>query len=492
LAKDRVQKDIGTNERRIDWLQINWTSIEKRVRNLRQRIYRATAAGQWKQVRSLMKLMLRSYSNLLLSVRRVTEKNQGRKTPGIDRRLVLTPKARASLVRKMLEYTVWKAQPTRRVYIPKASGKRPLGIPTISNRVAQAVVKNALEPSWEARFEPNSFGFRPGRSCHDAIAQCWNRLNRHSKDRWVLDADIKGAFDNISHDFTVNAIGMLPGRQLIKQWLKAGYVEAEILHSTESGVPQGGVISPLLLNIALNGMERLVGSNAGFIRYADDFVVTAPRRDQIEALIPHLEEWLKQRGLEMHSAKTKLVSIQDGFNFLGFTVRHFKGKCIIKPQKEKVNEFLQELRKWLRKHRDIPAETVIRYLNPILVGWANYYRHVVSKDVFGYVDHQLWSQLWRWCLRRHRNKGKDWVRRKYFGNRYGGAWEFQAESRNSSGERVTLYLVQVSSIPIVRHMKVRGSASPDNPDFAEYWQNRWAPRAKKKAPRARKSDRCRS
>jgi len=221
-VKDRVNRDIGADEQSQDWADIDWRLIERRVKNLRQRVFRATKQCQWNKVRSLMKLILRSYSNLLSSVRKVTQENKGRKTPGVDRQTALTPKARARLVRQMLDIKAWIARPGKRVYIPKAGGKqRPLGILTVKNRVAQAIVKNTLEPSWEARFEPNSYGFRPGRGCHDAIVQCWIRLNRKTTHKWVLDADVRAAFDQIDHNFVLKRLGNVPGRELIKQWLKA-------------------------------------------------------------------------------------------------------------------------------------------------------------------------------------------------------------------------------------------------------------------------------
>jgi RNA-directed DNA polymerase len=378
-----------------------------------------------------------------------------------------------TLVRKMLQHTLWKAKPTRRIYIPKAGGKtRPLGIPTIQNRVAQSIVKNALEPSWEARFESNSYGFRPGRSCHDAIKHVWMRLNASHDDRWVLDADIKGAFDNISHDYILHALGPVPGRELIKQWLNAGYVEAEIFHATKSGVPQGGIISPLISNIALDGMQQLLKGKTGLIRYADDFVATAPTRGQIEAIVPILETWLKERGLVMHAEKTRIVHVEDGFNFLGFTVKHYKGKCLFRPQKDKVLSFLNEIRQWLRRNRAAAAEIVIRSLNPRLIGWSNYYKHASSKQTFAYVQNQLRQYLWKWSLRRHPNKGKYWVRKKYFRHTPKENWKFFAKATNPNSQFESLYLFNMSYLPIERHIKVRGSASPDDPTLQEYWYTR--------------------
>lgn len=418
--------------------------------------------------------MLRSISNVLLAVRKVTEENPGRKTAGIDRQLVLTSKRKISLVREIATHEFWKAQPTRRVYIPKA-GKpgqyRPLGIPTIKNRCAQAMLKNALEPCWEFKFESHSYGFRPGRSSHDAVQQAWIRLNRQGKDKWVLDADIKGAFDNISHDYILQALHHCPGKNLIKAWLKAGYVDGDILFPTDSGVPQGSIIGPLLANVALDGIQNLVGRSYGFVRYADDFIVTAKTKEQIEQIKPIIEAWLEKRGLEMHREKTSIVSIKDGFNFLGFNIRHHQGKCLVKPQKDKVLSFLREIGLWLKEHKETKPEFVIRHLNPRIKGWANYYRHVCSKETLSYADHRIWKMLWTWCLRRHPTKCKRWVRRKYFSHQSGRNWRFSATAL-VRGERTALFITDMARIRITRHVKVLGAASPDDPKMAEYWAKR--------------------
>ncbi len=468
--KDRTGNSIGAEGSALTWNLMPWDFIIKSISKLRQRIFRASREQRWNKVRSLMKLMLRSYFNLLVSVRRVTQTNKGKNTAGVDGELALDPRARMSLVRTMGKHTIWKAKPTRRVYIPKP-GKpgqdRPLGIPTTRNRVAQAIVKNALEPCWEAQFEASSYGFRPGRSVHDAMTHCWLVFKSDKQRPWVLDADLKSAFDKLSHEHILKAIGPVPGRELIRAWLKAGYVEANFFHATESGTPQGGVISPLLLNVALHGLQKALGPAYGYVRYADDLIVCARTREQIQTAESTIQEWLQPRGLTLHPEKTRIVHIDDGFNFLSFSVRRYGGKCLIKPQKEKVLEFLAKLRRWLNKHRQTPAEIVIKHLNPILCGWSNHYKHAVSKQVFSYVSSQIWRMLWRWCLRRHPNKGKRWVKKKYFGLQGAVSWRFQAKIGNDVS-----YLHEVRSVKIERHVKVRGTASPDDPDLQEYWRLR--------------------
>ena len=312
----------------------------------------------------------------------------------------------------------------------------------------------------------------------------------------MLDADLKGAFDTISQAYILNAIGQLPGRELIKQWLKAGYVEAGVLHSTPRGTCQGGVISPLLANIALDGMETLLSpyhriipytlktgpeagqvksnkrASYGFVRYADDFIITATSRAEIEAIVPILNQWLAHRGVELHPDKTKVVHIQDGFNFfLGFTIRQFNGHCLPVPQKQKVLAFVQQIRDWLKSNPSTTPLGVIRYLNPILRGWGNYYKHGVSARVFQYVDNQVWQAIWRWCLRRHPNKGKTWVANKYFRTVNQRAWTF-AVTTTTRDQKSELSIFRRSTLPIERHVKVKGFASPDDPHLNEYWRKR--------------------
>jgi RNA-directed DNA polymerase len=420
-----------------------------------------------------MKLMLRSQANLLLAIRRVTQENQGKKTAGIDGKTYGSAKDRIALVKEMQLYSPWRVQPTKRVYIPKKDGKlRPLGIPTIVDRVAQAMVKSALEPSWEARFEANSYGFRPGRSTQDAMVHCWIYLNRRVHHQWALDADIKGAFDNISHEFILKSIGRVPGHTLIRQWLKAGYLEKETFFATDGGTPQGGIISPLLANIALNGMQQVLPTGLGYVRYADDFVITAKTRSELERCIPVIERWLAARGLVLNKEKTRLVSMKQGFNFLGFTVRHYRnGSCLITPEKVKVLDFIQSIRNWIKSNQSADPYAMIRYLNPRIIGWTNYYKAFVSKRTFSYVKEQIWKQLWRWCLRRHPTKKATWVKRKYFTTLNGQDWVFFGLQPTNEGHK-TIYLTQIHKVPIKRHIKVRGAASPDNPDLKQYWEKR--------------------
>src|SRR6266699_2149839 len=323
-----------------EWDTIDWRAHEGQVRRLRQRIFKATREQDWARDRNLQKLMLRSRSNVLVSVRQVTQRNAGRKTAGIDVEVALTPEARAEVaVRVHQSISSWNPRAVRRVYIPKASNRaklRPLGIPVIMDRCHQARVRNALEPEWEARFEPRSYGFRPGRGCHDAIESLYNTLCGKSRRVWILYADLAGAFDKISHGHLLEMLGGFPAKEMIAGWLKAGIFEAgKGFAPTGEGTPQGGIISPLLLNIALHGLEEAAGVlyragiHAGtvkdgcpaLIRYADDLVVCCHSRQQAEQVRTRLAEWLEPRGLAFNEAKTRIVPLSEGFDFLGFNLR---------------------------------------------------------------------------------------------------------------------------------------------------------------------------
>jgi RNA-directed DNA polymerase len=452
------------------WHQIDWCKAERIVQSLRSRIFRAAKEQRWKQVRDLTKLLLRSYANMLVSVRRITQVNRGRHTPGIDGECATTPEERAKLVDDLRQYQPWKAAPVRRVYIPKANGQqRPLGIPTMRDRVMQLVVKNALEP----RFEAQSYGFRPGRCCQDAIEEVYVALNNGAvgHHHYILDADIQGAFDHISQDFILHRLGPMPGRELIKQWLQAGYWEQGMLHHTTEGTPQGGVISPLLANIALDGLAQRLGRGYRVARYADDIVVMAKSLHAIEQACPVITAFLDERGLALHPEKTRIVQRTEGFDFLGFHVQMRGQKLLITPQKQKVQKLLQEVRSWLKTHQAVSAEVVIRHLNPIIRGWAMYYRHVVSKQTFQKVDYHIWSALWHWAKRRHPKKPKRWTYRRYFeSGKYGAT--FYAESQDRRGKKIRLRLDRMPAIPIVRHVKVKGRVSPDDPTLKAYWQTR--------------------
>ncbi|MCL5960362.1 MAG: reverse transcriptase domain-containing protein [Chloroflexi bacterium] len=346
------------------------------------------------------------------------------------------------------------------------------------------MVKTALEPSWEARFEACSYGFRPGRSIHDAMEHVFLFLRKkrsNYRHEWVLDADIRGAFDHINHDFIMERIGAFPAREEIKAWLKAGYLEYGRLNDTEEGTPQGGVISPLLANIALDGLRevlnqyRIPGSKSGrlgYVRYADDFIVLAPTRETLGQVRLTISEWLAVRGLQLSEEKTRIIPIDDGFNFLGFNVRRYNGKLLIKPQKEKVLAKLHEIKQWLNRHKQVRQDQVIKYLNPILRGWANNYRHQCSKDTYRYVGWRIFRMLWTWALRRHSTKGKRWVKNRYFPRIGGRNWQFATETEVRRGKRITAVLYDVTSTPIIRHPIVRTGASKDDPSLRDYWAAR--------------------
>jgi len=477
------------------WNSVPWKKLEQHCFRIQKRIYRASQRGNQRAVHKLQKLLMKSEAARLLAVRRVTQENQGKKTAGVDGVKSVRPKERLLLARH-IHPTYWKhikAQPVRRVWIPKPgkSEKRPLGIPTVFERARQCLAKLALEPEWEARFEPNSYGFRPARSAHDAIGAIFNGIRFKSK--YVLDADLKACFDTINQEALLNKLHTYTVmKQTIKGWLKAGVLENGVFAPTETGTPQGGTISPLLANIALHGMEEVVQSKRNrkrqeqpiLVRYADDLVLLHSDLEKLKQAEQKLVDWLAEMGLSMNPKKTRITHTLTpyegnvGFDFLGFAVRQFPVgkthtgkntygkplgfKTIIKPSKEAIRRHILTLNQRVKKLRSVPQWKVIQELNPIIWGWSNYYRTVASSDIFSSCDRHVWFQLQSWARRRHSRKKRSWIDAKY--------WK-HVDGRDTFCTPMGAKLRLHRDTAIQRHPKVRGTTSPYDGNLL-YWSQR--------------------
>jgi len=455
----------------------------KAVGRLQTRIAKAAREQRWGKVRSLQRILVQSLPAKRLAVRRVTT-NKGKRTPGIDGVLWNTARQKMQAVEN-LKRRGYQPQPLRRIHIPKRNGGyRPLSIPCMHDRAMQALHLLALEPVAEQTADPNSHGFRKARSIQDAHEQCFNVLAKGSSATWVLDADIEACFDQISHEWLLANIPMDKG--ILQKWLKAGYFEGELFQPTEKGTPQGGILSPTLANMTLDGLEAHVlsavprskwnepSSKVHVIRYADDLVATARTQEILEEyVIPAIAAFLKERGLRLSEKKSQIVPIDDGFDFLGANVRKYNGKFLMRPTRANVKDLIRRTRGLIRRHFGTKTEHLLHQLNRILRGWAHQFRHLVASRTFQYLDHCIFGQLWKWARRRHNNKGRRWVKTRYFSRVGNDRWLLNAKQTRSGGRQQTIVQFRMSSLPIRRHIKVRAEARYHDARYAEYFKERW-------------------
>lgn len=465
----------SANERR-DWKAINWQKAQSEVKRLQMRIAKAVKEKRYGKAKALQWMLTHSHYAKMLAVKRVTG-NSGAKTPGIDGVIWKTDTQKWQSACQ-LKHNGIKTQPLRRIYIPKKNGqKRPLGIPTMMDRAHQALHLLALEPIAETTADINSYGFRPKRSTADAIEQCFIVLAKKASAQWVLEGDIKACFDKISHQWLLENIPM--DKMVLKQWLKAGFIHDNEWYPSDSGAAQGGSASPTIANLALDGIEPLIKSlsrqqdKANFIRYADDFIITGSSKEFLEEKVkPALKTFLATRGLSLSDEKTHITHIDEGYDFLGFNVRKYNGKLLIKPSKKNTRAMLEKVRDTIKTRKGATAAELIKTLNPIIRGWANYHQHVVSKRTFSYVDSHIFNSIWQWCCRRHPEKGSRWIKGKYFASFDNQNWVFSATCKNHDGERKTHNLIQAGHVPIRRHIKIRSVATPYDQTYQAYFAAR--------------------
>jgi len=459
------------------WSAVDWPSVERQVRRLQMRIAKAEKEGKRGQVKALQHLLAHSFFAKLWAVRRVT-RNRGKRTPGVDGGLWKTPGQRMSAARSLKDRG-YHPQPLRRIYIPKKNGKlRPLSIPTMRDRAMQALHLLTLEPIAEVRADPNSYGFRPHRSTADALGQCFCVFGQKHSAEAVFDADIKSCFDRISHSWLIEHVPM--DKQILRKWLAAGYMEGSVLYRTEEGTPQGGIISPVLANLTLDGLERVAQeaaprySKVNVVRYADDFLVTARSPELLkEKIVPAIEAFLAERGLEISSEKSRVTDIRTGFDFLGATLRKMGGKLLMTPSRKSVKAFLDGIRGAIRTHMGSSIEKLISLLNPRIRGWAVYFSNLVSKRVFHRVDKAIFDTMVRWMRRRHPERGMRWLRTKYFRSSGSRRWIITASpGSKASGRTRPCDLFQAADIPIRRHVKVRAAVAAFDPAHQDYLRQR--------------------
>lgn len=484
-CKNNIFAQCAPETRIVLWNFIDWNKIKQRVKSLQQRIAKAIQKQAYGKAKALQWLLTHSFSAKALAVKRVTE-NKGKYTSGIDKKAWINSYTKTEAIRSLMRKG-YKALPLKRCYIPKKNGKkRALGIPTMRDRAMQALYLLALDPVSESLADKVSYGFRPYRGCADAIARCFSLLARKDSPCWILDADIKGCFDNINHQWLMENIPL--DKSVLHQWLKSGFIDNKRLFPTFQGTPQGGIISPTLSNMTLDGLQQTIDHALGIktwnngkrvnniydvhlVRYADDFIVTSSNPEVIaNVIVPAVSKFLKTRGLELSADKTKVVNIKQGFDFLGQNIRKYNGKLLIIPSYDSIKSIKCKIKQVIDNNKTAKTVNLIRTLNPIIRGWANYHRHIVSKDVFGKLDHYIFLLLWRWSVRRHPMKNKHWIKNKYFKCIGLRNWVFCAYIDTKK----QIELVKASGIKIVRHIKVKSDANP----YLSNWDNYFFKRKK--------------
>ena len=463
------------------WGQINWPQCETRMKKLQARIVKAVQDKRWNRAKALQRLLTRGFSGKALAIKRVTS-NKGKNTAGVDGK-VWTSQSACWEALLSLKQRGYKTSPLRRVYIPKKSGdeKRPLSIPTMYDRAMQALYLLGLDPVSETTADKYSYGFRKERSTADAIRQIFITVADKNRASWFLEGDIKKCFDTISHDWLLNNIPM--ETKILRKWLKAGYMENGCLLPSDSGTPQGGIISPVLANMALDGLEAVLSARFGnkgakkrkqskvhLIRYADDFIITGNSKEILdEEVTPLVQDFLAKRNLALNMKKTRTTSIEEGVDFLGQNIRKYNGKLIIKPSNASIKSCLKKIREIIKRNASTTQYNLIELINPVIRGWANYHRKVCASKAFGRLDHEVFTSLWRWAKRRHPEKGLRWIKTKYFKSSATRRWVFQSDACEKSQAKQLFY---ASDIKIRYHRKTLNAANPYDPKWYEYFAKR--------------------